>query len=77
MAECLTHPTVAGDRWDVLALRYYGDPMAYGFLLQANPSVPFTPLLPAGITLQIPILDEGTLSPAPAAASDSAVYPWL
>jgi len=76
MAEFLTHQTVAGDRWDVLALRYYGDATAQGFLLQANPGVPFTPLLPAGITLQVPILDESTLNPAPVSA-DSTEYPWL
>jgi len=77
MAECLTHQSCAGDRWDALALRYYGDATAYGFLLQANPGVPFTPLLPAGMTLQIPILDEAALNPTPAATSDSEVYPWL
>jgi len=77
MAEVLTHQTVAGDRWDLLAQRYYGDGSAYGFLLQANPSVPFTPRLPAGISLQIPILDESTLNPPPAASSDSETYPWL
>lgn len=76
MPEYLTHQTVAGDRWDLLALRYYRDGSAYGFLLQANPSVPFTPLLPAGIALKIPILDEATLSPA-TAPSDRAEFPWL
>jgi phage tail protein X len=77
MDEYLTHATVTGDRWDLLAQRYYGDGTAYGFLLQANPDVAFTPLLPAGITLRIPILDAATLNPAPASPSDSQEFPWL
>lgn len=77
MDEYLTHTTLAGDRWDLLAHRYYGDGSAYGFVLQANPDVPFTPLLPAGVPLKIPILDAAVLAPVPAVPSDSEVYPWL
>ncbi len=77
MVESLTHRTLAGDRWDLLAQHYYGDGTAYGFLLQANPGVPFTPLLAAGVTLNIPILDEATLTPAASAPVDSQEFPWL
>jgi phage tail protein X len=77
MEEFLTHSTVDGDRWDLLAQRYYGDGTAYGFLLQANPSVPFTPRLPVGLTLRVPILDAATLNPASTAPTDSQEFPWL
>ncbi|MBI3130530.1 MAG: tail protein X [Acidobacteria bacterium] len=76
MEEYLLHRTVDGDRWDLLALRYYGEGSAYGLLLQANPEVPFTPLIPPGLSLRIPILEGAALNPAPV-PSDSEVYPWL
>lgn len=76
MEEYLLHRTVDGDRWDLLALRYYGEGSAYGLLLQANPEVPFTPLIPAGLRLRIPILEGTALNPAPI-TSDSEAYPWL
>jgi len=76
MEEYLLHRTVDGDRWDLLALRYYGEGSAYGFLILANPEVPFTPLIPPGLSLRIPILEGTALNPAPA-PSDREVYPWL
>jgi phage tail protein X len=76
MDEFLLHRTKDGDRWDLLALRYYGDGSAYGLLLEANPEAPFAPRLPAGLSLRIPILDEAALNPPPP-PPDAEVYPWL
>ncbi|PYE87383.1 tail protein X [Phyllobacterium leguminum] len=58
------HVTQTGDRWDLLAYRYYGDQYKQTVLIEANRhlflddlSVP--PLvLPYGITLKIPVIVE-------------------
>ncbi len=58
------HRTIAGDRWDLLAYRYYGDQNKQTVLLEANRhlylaelSVP--PLvLPQGVTLTIPVIEQ-------------------
>lgn len=55
--------TKAGDRWDLLAYRYYGDQYKQSVLLEVNRhlilddlSVP--PLvLPQGVTLKIPVIE--------------------
>ncbi|MCA1492698.1 tail protein X [Ensifer sp. NBAIM29] len=62
--DYIEYRTVAGDRWDLLAYRYYGDQYKQTVLLAANRhlflddlSVP--PLiLPQGITLKIPVIEE-------------------
>lgn len=60
-----------GDRWDLLAYRYYGDPYRYEPIVAANPHVPIGPFLESGLLLAIPIL------PAPATAtSDNDLPPW-
>jgi len=52
----LIHITTAGERWDLIAWHYYGDAHRYAPLIAANPHVPITPALPAGIRLNIPVL---------------------
>lgn len=60
--EYFEHRTLAGDRWDLLAYRYYGDPDKQTVLLAANRhlwldalSVP--PLiLPRGLVLKVPVI---------------------
>ncbi len=42
------------DRWDLIAYKFYGDPMGYGPIVQANPNVKLDPVLSAGIVLKIP-----------------------
>lgn len=75
MGEYLLHTTRTGDRWDALAYRYYGKAEAFGILCQANPDVPFTPLLPGGLKLRIPLVDE--VDVAAAAPADDVRLPWL
>jgi phage tail protein X len=53
----LTHITTDGERWDQLAWRYYGDAHRYLPIVLANPHIPLTPELPAGLTLAIPMLE--------------------
>jgi phage tail protein X len=65
----IVHVTRAGERWDLLAWRFYGDPTAYGPIIVANPSVPIVPVFDAGLTIAIPVL--------PAAATVAAdLPPW-
>ena len=57
MAQQTEYTTQDGDRWDLLAYRYYGNAAQTGPLESANLHVPLTPTLPAGIVLRIPVLE--------------------
>jgi len=57
----LVHVTVQGERWDHLAMRYYGDPTAYARIVRANPELAITPMLPVGSTVRIPIVTAPTV----------------
>ena len=46
------------DRWDLIAYRFYKNPTVYEDIIKANPNVPIEPILPAGITLKIPIFED-------------------
>lgn len=59
-AEFLTHLTIAGDRWDLLAWDYYADPHQYERIQRANPAAPRTPVLPGGLRLLIPVIEVAT-----------------
>lgn len=52
----LVHVTADGDRWDLLAWRYYRDPMGYERIMDANPGVARDPVLAAGVRLLIPVI---------------------
>lgn len=74
MNAYLEHLTLDGDRLDLLAWSYYGDAARFQPIVAANPAL-FTPPLPAilppGLTLKIPVLEE-----AEASLSES-LPPWL
>ncbi len=57
-ANYITHITAAGERWDLLAWRYYGNATLYSPIIMANPSVPIEPVFEAGLTVLIPILQQ-------------------
>ncbi|WP_299924182.1 tail protein X [uncultured Pelagimonas sp.] len=69
------HHTIDGDRWDLLAYRYYGDAAKQSVLLDANrvlfldPPVVPPLLLPAGLTLIVPVLD-------PEVVDEAGLPPW-
>jgi len=67
--EYLVHITTEGERWDQLAWRYYGNPHRYLPVMQANPHIPLTSVLPANLTLSIPVLEAET-------ATDD-LPPWM
>ena len=56
--QFIEHTTGAGERWDLLAWQYYGDPARYSIIIMANPGVPIEPVFEAGVTLAIPIIDQ-------------------
>ena len=64
----LTHMTSAGERWDALAHRYYGDISQQAMLIEVNrdlfPTFAVPAILPAGLTLIIPIIERSGV-PAP------------
>lgn len=65
----LNHITTEGERWDLLAYRYYGNALLYERIVAANPHVPLTPTLPSGLTLSIPLIEQQDLS--------EDLPPWL
>lgn len=69
MAEFVEHVTTEGERWDLLAWRYYGDPHRYEAIIAANPEAPIRPTLPSGLRLRIPVL------PAPDVLA-AGLPPW-
>ena len=61
--EYFEYITKDGDRWDLIAYVFYGDATKYEPIISANPDVAITPILPSGIMLRIPdIQDEETVS---------------
>jgi hypothetical protein len=56
VSQFISHTTLAGERWDLLAWEYYGDPTLYTSIIMANPQVPISPAFDSGIILAIPIL---------------------
>lgn len=75
MSTYLEHVTAPGDRWDLIAYKYYGDAMLMHHILRANPdavsdpSEPVPLVLAAGITLRVPILE-------PVDVQDIQLPPW-
>ena len=45
-----------GDRWDLISQFAYGDPFKYVAIIAANPAVPISMVLDAGIEILIPII---------------------
>ncbi len=57
MKEFYEYITKEGDRWDMIAYEFYGDPMLYEPIIVANPEVPIIPILPSGIKLRVPVIE--------------------
>lgn len=68
--EYIEYTTKDGDRWDLLAYEYYGDSAKYEPIILANPLAPIMPILPAGLTLQIPLIEDETEE------SEENLPPW-
>ena len=58
MTEYYSYITKDNDRWDLIAYTFYNDETKYERIIEANPNIPITPILKAGLKLKIPVLDE-------------------
>ncbi len=67
--QFIQHVTYAGERWDLLAFQYYGDPTNYEVIIMANPLVPIEPVFEAGIVIAIPIIQQQSIV-------TSSLPPW-
>jgi hypothetical protein len=54
----LQYTTLEGQRWDTIANLAYGNPGLAKKIIEANPNVPVTDVLPAGVILNIPTSEE-------------------
>ena len=61
--QFILHVTTAGERWDLLAWRYYGDPTDYSTIIMANPNVAIEPVFDAGISIAIPLQRKSLVGP--------------
>ena len=68
MSRFIEHVTTEGERWDLLAFRYYSDVNQMGLLIENNPHVPITPHFPSGLKIRIPIISQPT--------TDTDLPPW-
>jgi len=59
--QYITYISSDGDRWDLLAWKYYGDPTLFGPMLMANPDLPIEPVLAAGLIVVIPVLQAAAV----------------
>lgn len=69
----LVHRTQQGDRWDLLAWRYYGAALAYEGIVAANPDLPISSELPVGVPVLIPVLAPADVLPN----LSESLPPWL
>lgn len=58
MTEYYSYITKDGDRWDLIANKFYKNPSKYEPIIKANPDVAITPILDSGIHLRIPVLED-------------------
>ena len=56
--EYIEHITQAGERWDTIAHRYYGDATLLSPLVEANEHLRLLPVLPAGLPVRVPLIDD-------------------
>lgn len=52
----LQYTTRDGDRWDLIAHRYYGNALLIDGLIAANPHLPLAEQFAAGLTVWVPVL---------------------
>jgi phage tail protein X len=69
LQQYIVHVTRAGERWDLLAWRFYGDATQYSGIIMANPGVPIVPVFDAGVAVRIPLL-------AQSGALGAGLPPW-
>jgi phage tail protein X len=71
MQEFIPHITTAGERWDTLAWKYYGDATLFGPIIQTNPQIAIEAVFEAGLNIGVPILVVNQ-----AAQNQNDLPPW-
>lgn len=71
MDKIIQHTTIEGERWDAIAHKYYGEASMMNDIIRNNPSVPLYDILPAGIVLDIPIIESNEIK-----AGSDQLPPW-
>lgn len=80
MTNVLQHISTAGQRWDQIAQFYYGTQVMVidgvqrstaAYLMESNPGVPYFDTFPAGIIIDIPIVEKVKLK-----IEDELLPPW-
>lgn len=51
------YTTLAGDRWDTIANKAYGDPFNMNGIIQANPLLAIVDVFIGGVVVLIPVLE--------------------
>lgn len=67
----IVHITRDGDRWDLIAHRYYGQAAAIDGLIAANPHLPLSEQFVSGVHVFVPVL---TATPRTA---QEDMPPWM
>lgn len=62
--EYVEHVTQDGDRWDLIAHRWYGDALRIEPLLAANPAHARRITLSGGLVIRVPVLAAPVITPA-------------
>ena len=61
-SKFIEHITQAGERWDDLAYKYYGNCFEVNEIIKANPDIEISPFLPEKTRIIIPIFEKKTSS---------------
>jgi phage tail protein X len=68
-SSVIVHITSDGERWDLLAWTYYGDPTLMSPIIFANPVIPIEAVFESGLRIYVPIIEAS-------AASKANLPPW-
>ncbi|MFC3873813.1 tail protein X [Neisseria musculi] len=57
MSAVIRYTTRAGDRWDLIAHKHYGNALLTDGLMAANPHLPLAEAFSDGLTVFVPVLE--------------------
>lgn len=58
MAEQLQYTVIESERWDSIAYKAYGNVSLMGLLIESNPELPISEVIPGGTVVNIPVIAE-------------------
>jgi len=61
MSNFVEYISKQGDRWDIIAMKAYGDASLINGLIESNASVVISPIIPLGTRIIVPILESGDI----------------